>query len=179
MFAPTVVLPYDGRKVQPRSCAGMPTRERRRANMGRKKSKDLSGSLSSEEQEAIEQRAEEMTLAELRKALDYTQVTLANVLGVGQGAISNLESRTDMLLSTLASYVEAMGGSLHLIAEFPKLPSIKISGIGDIIEDASRSVDKELDTMEDKPNKQGRVKHKSKSKPSGKARMDRVRGKGK
>jgi len=40
-------------------------------------------------------------------------------LRMDQGSISKIESRSDLLLSTLRSYVEAMGGSLRLIAEFP------------------------------------------------------------
>jgi hypothetical protein len=41
------------------------------------------------------------------------------MLHIDQASISKIESRSDMLLSTLRSYVEAMGGSLRLVAEFP------------------------------------------------------------
>ena len=52
-----------------------------------------------------------MPIAEVRQARQMTQVRLAEVLGVNQGAISKLEKRSDMYLSTLRSYIEAMGDS--------------------------------------------------------------------
>src|SRR5258708_34918867 len=63
--------------------------------------------------------AEEVALRHLRQARDLTQQSMANLLHIDQAGISKIESRTDMLLSTLRSYVEAMGGSLRLVAEFP------------------------------------------------------------
>ncbi len=47
-------------------------------------------------------------------------------LGVGQDTISRLEKRSDMLLSTMRRYVEAMGGSLELVAQFPNRPPVVI-----------------------------------------------------
>jgi len=47
-------------------------------------------------------------------------------LGVGQDTISRIERRSDMLLSTLRRYVEAMGGKLQLVAEFPNRPRMVI-----------------------------------------------------
>jgi transcriptional regulator with XRE-family HTH domain len=63
--------------------------------------------------------AEEMALRHLRQARSFTQKRMADLLHMDQGSISKIESRSDMLLSTLRSYVEAMGGSLRLVAEFP------------------------------------------------------------
>ena len=63
--------------------------------------------------------AEEMTIQELRKARKITQVRMAKALLISQDGVSRLERRTDLLLSTLRKSVEAMGGSLSLIAEFP------------------------------------------------------------
>jgi len=63
--------------------------------------------------------AEEIALRHLRQARDLTQQTMAELLNIDQAGISKIESRSDMLLSTLRSYVEAMGGSLRLLAEFP------------------------------------------------------------
>jgi DNA-binding XRE family transcriptional regulator len=48
-------------------------------------------------------------LAAVRKAADLTQVELAKAMGVAQSEISRIESRPDMLLSTLASYLAAAG----------------------------------------------------------------------
>src|SRR5258707_448236 len=67
---------------------------------------------------------EEMTLRDLRKARALTQVKLAKTLGIGQEHVSRLEQKSDMLLSTLASYVRAMGGDLRLRAQFPGRPPV-------------------------------------------------------
>lgn len=69
----------------------------------------------------IERRASELatTLKDMREAFAHTQVELAQSLGVGQDTISRIERRSDMLLSTLRHYVEAMGGRLELLARFP------------------------------------------------------------
>lgn len=62
---------------------------------------------------------EEMPLQQLRNAREMTQTRLAELLEMDQGNISKLEKRTDMYLSTLRSYVEAMGGTLEIRAVFP------------------------------------------------------------
>jgi DNA-binding XRE family transcriptional regulator len=62
----------------------------------------------------------EMPLEHLRAARQLTQTNLAQVLGVQQSAISKLEKRSDMYLSTLRSYIEAMGGTLDIQAVFPE-----------------------------------------------------------
>jgi DNA-binding XRE family transcriptional regulator len=59
-----------------------------------------------------------MPLDELRAAREMTQANLSKVLGVPQGSISKMERRTDMYLSTLRSYIEAMGGRLEMRAIF-------------------------------------------------------------
>ncbi|MEA3385690.1 MAG: XRE family transcriptional regulator [Thermodesulfobacteriota bacterium] len=96
--------------------------------------KDIMNSLTVERREKIEARAEEliaeeMTLRDLRKAQDLTQERMAELLGVGQDNISRLEGRTDMLLSTLRSYVAAMGGSLDLIVRFQDRPAVALSAL--------------------------------------------------
>ncbi|MGH9344812.1 MAG: helix-turn-helix domain-containing protein [Blastocatellia bacterium] len=73
--------------------------------------------------------AEEMTLQELRHAREITQVRMAKVLGITQDGVSRLEKRSDLLLSTLRKTVEAMGGRLSLIAEFPDRKPVMLSGI--------------------------------------------------
>jgi DNA-binding XRE family transcriptional regulator len=60
-----------------------------------------------------------MPLEELREARELTQTQLAQVLRVSQGAVSKVERRTDMYISTLRSYVSAMGGDLQIRAVFP------------------------------------------------------------
>jgi DNA-binding XRE family transcriptional regulator len=81
---------------------------------------------------AAELIAEEMTLRELRRALDRTQMALAKQLGVKQETISRLEKRSDMLLSTLRSYVEAMGGELDLTAKFPNRPAVRLKTLASV-----------------------------------------------
>ena len=73
--------------------------------------------------------AEEMTLQELRQARKLTQVRLAKTLGITQDGVSRLEKRSDLLLSTLRKSVEAMGGNLSLVAEFPDREPVILSGI--------------------------------------------------
>ena len=85
---------------------------------------------------AAELIAEEMTLRELRKARKLTQVRLASRLGITQDGVSRLEKRSDLLLSTLREAVEAMGGNLSLVAQFPDRAPVVLSGI---LEDESRT----------------------------------------
>ncbi len=61
----------------------------------------------------------EMPLQELRQARELSQKELAEVLGINQATISKLERRTDMYLSSLRRFVEAMGGELEIAATFP------------------------------------------------------------
>src|SRR5271163_3260145 len=81
------------------------------------------------EARAAELIAEEMTLRELRHARKLTQVRMAKALGITQDSVSRLEKRSDLLLSTLRKTVEAMGGSLSLVAEFPDRPPVVLTGI--------------------------------------------------
>ena len=73
--------------------------------------------------------AEEMSLQDLRKARKQTQVRVAKELGIKQENVSRLEKRSDLLLSTLSGYVEAMGGKLRLVVEFPDRPPVALTGI--------------------------------------------------
>ena len=81
------------------------------------------------EARAAELIAEEMSLRDLRKARKLTQEHIAEVLTVGQDGVSRLEKCSDLLISTLRSYVEAMGGSPSLIAEFPDRQPVILSGL--------------------------------------------------
>jgi len=76
--------------------------------------------------------AEEMTLRELRKAVDCTQTQVAKILGINQEGVSRLEQRTDLLLSTLSGYVKAMGGELKLVVKLPNQTTVVLSGISGI-----------------------------------------------
>jgi predicted XRE-type DNA-binding protein len=73
----------------------------------------------------------EMPLDELREARAMTQVHLAKILGVNQAAVSKLERRTDMYVSTLQDFVKAMGGELKITARFPE-GTVEISQFGSV-----------------------------------------------
>jgi len=77
--------------------------------------------------------AREMSLRELRHAVNKTQKTVARTLHMGQDGVSRLEKRSDLLLSTLRNYVEAVGGSLTLVAQFPNQEPIAIAALGEIV----------------------------------------------
>jgi transcriptional regulator with XRE-family HTH domain len=98
--------------------------------------KDKMKQLSPAQRKKVEARAaeliaEEMTLRELRRARKLTQVKVAKTLGVTQDSVSRLEKRSDLLLSTLRKTVEAMGGNLSLVAEFPDRAPVVLSGIAE------------------------------------------------
>jgi DNA-binding XRE family transcriptional regulator len=98
---------------------------------------DIFKSLPASRRHKIEKRAaaliaDEMTLQELRRARAMTQVRLAKNLGVAQKQISEIEKRTDMHISTLRRSIEAMGGKLSLVAEFPDRKPVVLSGISSI-----------------------------------------------
>lgn len=96
---------------------------------------DLRARMPVEAQRRAKARTEamlaELPLAELREARKLTQETLAEALEVEQGSVSKMERRTDMYLSTLRRYVEAMGGTLEIVAHFPE-GSVRIKNLGEL-----------------------------------------------
>jgi len=100
-----------------------------------KKFSDLRDKMSPAARAASEREfrriVEEMPLEELRAARELTQTSLAKILDVGQPEVSKIEKRTDMYVSTLASYVKAMGGELEICAVFPD-GKVKINQFEDI-----------------------------------------------
>lgn len=72
----------------------------------------------------------EMPLNELRQARALSQVKLAKVLCINQAAVSKMENRADMYVSTLRDYIRAMGGDLEIVARFPD-GSVKITNFAD------------------------------------------------
>ena len=89
---------------------------------------------------AARNRATEMTeaiirdlpLNELRAARKLTQEQLAKALGIEQPAVSRLERRTDMYVSTLQTAIKAMGGDLEIRATFPDGTTYRIEQFRDI-----------------------------------------------
>jgi predicted transcriptional regulator len=98
----------------------------------------LRARMSKEAQARIDTKAElasrEMDLAEVRRALKLSQEELADTLGVGQAAVAKLEKRTDMYVSTLRRFIEAMGGDLEIVARFPG-HSVTIKNFRDLAEE--------------------------------------------
>lgn len=86
--------------------------------------KNLTSKMSPSAKRAVDEKVTalkaEMPLQELRQAKRYSQEQLAQKLHLKQANVSRLERRTDMYISTLRSYIEAMGGKLDIIAKFPE-----------------------------------------------------------
>src|SRR5713226_7751143 len=98
---------------------------------------EVIASLPGRERAKIEARAreliaEEMSLQDLRKAIGKTQTAIARRLKVGQDAVSKLETRSDMYISTLRNVLRAMGGELELIARFPDRPPVRLADFGTV-----------------------------------------------
>lgn len=100
-----------------------------------KKFQNLRDKMSPERRKKIDAMTKEMLaempMHELRRARRLSQEQLAEILNVKQGSVSKLERRTDLYISTLRRYIEAMGGDLELQAHFPE-GSVTISKFGQI-----------------------------------------------
>ena len=91
--------------------------------MGRTLSEMLDA-LPKQRRERVDARYRELkdeveSLRELRKAAGKAQAEIAATLKIKQPSISKIEKQTDMYLSTLRSYVEAIGGELDLVVRLP------------------------------------------------------------
>lgn len=87
-----------------------------------------------------EEMLQDLTLRELRQALELTQAELADSLKVKQSAISKLESQPDMFVTTLRRYIRAMGGSLKITAIFPS-GEVTINQFSDVLNYRPREAD--------------------------------------
>ena len=92
--------------------------------------------LPAERRERIEQAAERLiedyqTLKGLRLAKQQTQAEMAKKLHIRQASVAKLEQRSDIMLSTLRNYVEAMGGKLQLVVEFPDARPVFLNTLGE------------------------------------------------
>jgi hypothetical protein len=98
---------------------------------------DVIKTLSAAQRKRVEARAarlvaEEMTLRQVRQARKLTQQRIAKRLRIGQEGVSRIEKRSDLLISTLRSYVRSMGGQLSLVAEFPDRTPVILSGFAEV-----------------------------------------------
>ena len=93
--------------------------------------KEIKATLPTIRRKAIEKRtkeliSEELSLRDLRKALQLTQIDVAHALGKGQDEVSRIEQRDDLLLSTLHGYVHSLGGELELLCTFKNREPVRI-----------------------------------------------------
>ena len=101
---------------------------------------EVMASLPAEERARIEARTRELideveTLQALRQVMGKAQGEIAARLKVKQPSVSKLEKQTDMYLSTLRGYVEALGGRLDLVVHFPERAPVRIERLGDLVDD--------------------------------------------
>jgi transcriptional regulator with XRE-family HTH domain len=87
----------------------------------------MSAAARHESETQARQMLREMALDEMRLAREKTQQELAKLLGVNQAAVSKLEGRLDMYVSTLRKYVEALGGQLEITARFADGTTVRVS----------------------------------------------------
>ncbi|PZQ80789.1 MAG: XRE family transcriptional regulator [Ancylobacter novellus] len=85
----------------------------------------------------VEARAEELreeveSLSELRRVAGKAQIEIAAALNVKQPSVSKIEKQADTYLSTLRSYVEAIGGQLELIVRLPSHAPLRLERLGDV-----------------------------------------------
>ncbi len=102
---------------------------------------EIVGSLPGERRKRVEARFEELkgeveSLGELRRAVGKAQAEIASALNIKQPSVSKIERQADMYLSTLKSYVEAIGGQLDLVVRFPSRAAIRIDRFGDVASSA-------------------------------------------
>src|ERR1700684_4233278 len=95
---------------------------------------DMIAGLPLDQQREVETQAErlieeEMTLRDLRKAHALTQQRMAEAPHISQDGMSRIEQRSDFLLSTLRSYIEAMGGKLRPVVEFPDRKPVTLADL--------------------------------------------------
>ena len=92
---------------------------------------EMMESLAPAQRAAVERRAEELiaeelSLRDLRKALNLTQAAMAKRLKKGQDMVSHIEQRDDLLLSTLQGYVKSLGGELELVCRFKNRAAVRV-----------------------------------------------------
>ncbi len=112
-----------------------------------RKLKDVINNLPAERKEKViagtrELIAEEHALRSLRKAHKLTQEDMAMLLNTDQASISKMEQRSDMLISTMRRFVEAMGGTLRLCVDFPDSGRVEIPSFGEVFDSPCSSTKK-------------------------------------
>jgi len=68
------------------------------------------------------------------------QAEIAMALKIKQPSVSKIEKQTDMYLSTLRGYVEAIGGELDLIVRLPSRRPMHVRQLGDLHDASAKRV---------------------------------------
>ncbi|PDW02227.1 XRE family transcriptional regulator [Candidatus Viridilinea mediisalina] len=92
-------------------------------------SDEMQASIAKETQRLV---AEEMTLRELQRIRAMSQRKVGEVLHVNQAMVSQIEQSTDIYLNTLRSYIEALGGELNIVVQFPDRAPMNIHQFSDL-----------------------------------------------
>ncbi|MGK6313678.1 XRE family transcriptional regulator [Neorhizobium sp. DT-125] len=105
---------------------------------------EVIASLPRDQQEQIEARYNDLKqevegLRELRQIAGKAQEDVAMALNIKQPSVSKIENQADMYLSTLRSYVEAVGGKLELTVKLPSRPPVTIHSLGDLARSSSHT----------------------------------------
>src|SRR5580698_4080366 len=98
---------------------------------------EVMDALPAERRERVEARYRELkneveSLRQLRKVAGKAQADIAAALHIKQPSVAKIESQADMYLSTLRSYVEAIGGELELIVRLPSRPAMRLQRLADV-----------------------------------------------
>ena len=120
-----------------RSCGKTESREEGKVRSGRNLNQIIA-ELPPERQERIEARYQELRqevegLRELRLIAGKAQADIATALKIKQPSVSKIEKQADMYLSTLRSYVEAIGGELELVVTLPQRPTMRLHHLGEVL----------------------------------------------
>jgi hypothetical protein len=118
-------------------------RQGRKSEMGRNLNQVLAD-LPADRRARIDERYREMkaeieSLRELRRVAGKAQADVANALKIKQPSVSKIEQQTDMYLSTLRSYVQAIGGELELVVRLPKRPALRLLHLSDVFKPVAQS----------------------------------------
>ena len=88
----------------------------------------------------LEMKAQVESLRQLREVAGKVQADIAAALKIKQPSVSKIERQADMYLSTLRSYVKAIGGELELVVHLPSRPALHLQHLGDILAEPKPSL---------------------------------------
>lgn len=123
---------------------------------------DVVAALPEARRARVEARTRELieeveSLSDLRRMAGKAQVDIASALRVKQPSISKIEKQADMYLSTLRSYVEAIGGKLELVVRLPSRAPVRIEHLGDVAPSVSAGPRKVIAKRQSKPRTSARA----------------------